>query len=135
MVTTDRSRASWRYIERRALVHTASMSPWVLPIAVPAGILLFIVNMANGAGFQEFCRLIARREGRLKELGEPSADELDNAFEAEQRIRLRRREYRAFADTKITVLGDRLLRRRWQLTLLNIAALAAFVGLSVLASA
>jgi hypothetical protein len=130
---TDRSRASWcTVLNRRALVHTASMSPWVLPIAIPAGILLFIVNMANGAGFQEFCRLVARREGRLKELNEPSADELDNAFESQQRTRLRRREYRAFADTQITALGDRLLRRRWQLMLLNIAAVAAFVGLSVL---
>ena len=118
-----------------ALRHTARMSPWVLPIAVPAGILLFIVNMANEAGFQEFCRLIARREGRLKDLSEPSSDELDNAFEAEQRTRLKRREYRAFADEKITVLGDRLLRRRWQLLLLNIASIAAFVCLAVLPSA
>lgn len=132
---TDRSRAGWRrVVNRRALGHTSRMSPWVLPIAIPAGIVLFIVNMANEAGFQEFCRLIARREGRLKELSEPSSDELDNAFEAEQRTRLRRGEYRAFADKRITVLGDRLLRRRWQLTLLNIAAVAAFVGLSVLPS-
>jgi hypothetical protein len=111
------------------------MSPWVLPLAIPAGILLFIVNMANEASFQEFCRLIARREGRLQELSEPSSDELDNAFEAEQRIRLRRREYRTFADQQITVLGDRLLRRRWQITLLNISAVTTFVGLSLLPSA
>ena len=106
------------------------MSPWVLPIAVPAGMLLFIVNMANDAGFQEFCRLIARREGRLEELNKPSSSELENAFETEQRKRLRRREYRAFGDAKITMLGDRLLRRMWVVTLLNVAALATLVYLS-----
>ena len=62
-------------------------------------------------------------------------DALTDSFEAEQRIRLRRREYRAFADQKITVLGDRLLRRRWQITLLNISAVTTFVGLSLLPSA
>ena len=102
----------------------------MLPIAIPAGVVLFIVNMANDAGFQEFCRLIARREGRLNELTEPSSSERENAFEAEQRKRLRRREYRAFGDAKITVLGDRLLRRIWLVPLLNIAALATFVYLS-----
>ncbi len=70
-------------MDRWALGHTARMSQWVLPIAVPVAILLFITNMANEAGFQEFCRLVARRDGRLKELGEPSSNELDNAFEAE----------------------------------------------------
>ncbi len=118
-------------MDRWALGHTALMSQWVLPIAVPVAILLFIANMANEAGFQEFCRLVARRDGRLKELGEPSSNELDNAFEAEQRRRLRQRAYRAFGDEKITVLGDRLLRRRWQLSLLNITFVAVFVCVSV----
>jgi hypothetical protein len=107
------------------------MSPWVLPIAVPVGIVLFVINMANEAGFQEFCRLVARQEGRLKDFLEPSSDEWDNAFEAQQRSRLRRREYLEFGDEKITALGDRLLRRRWQFSLLNIAAVTALVCLSV----
>jgi hypothetical protein len=122
-------------MDRWALGHTARMSQWALPIAVPVAILLFICNMANEAGFHEFCRLVARREGRLKELGEPRSNELDNAFEAEQRRLLRQRAYRAFGDEKITLLGDRLLRRRWQLSLLNITSVAVFVCFSAWASA
>ena len=105
------------------------MSSWALPLAIPAGIVLFLVNWENEARFQEFCRLIARRENRLTELVGRTYENIDNAFEAEQRARLQRREYQVFGDNAITALGDRLVQRGRQLMFVNIAASAVLVFL------
>ena len=108
------------------------MIPWALPIAIPAGIALFLVNWESEARFQEFCRLIARREGRLPELLGQTYEDIDNAFEEEQRARLKRQDYQVLGDNAITALGDRLVQRSRLLLFVNVAGAAVLVLLVAL---
>ena len=103
------------------------MSAWALPLAIPAGLVLFLVNDENEAAFAEFCQLVARREERLDELLPKPFEDMDNAFQAEQRARLRRGDHRSLEDRAITALGDRIVRRSRPLMILNIAAAATVV--------
>ena len=70
---------------------------------------------------------IKQLEQQLTELLGRTYENIDNAFEAEQRVRLRRREYQAFGDTAITALGDRLVQRGRLLMFVNVAASAVLV--------
>ena len=110
------------------MVHTDWMSPLLLPIALPAALVVFIVNMMAIAPARELNRRIAEREQRQHELHAPGFDEGGfNYFEVEQQWKLWRRDYRRFGDAQLNVLGDKAFKRAVLLSMFNFACIFVLV--------